>query len=380
MVVAPAALARDFSALDRALQAEMRTTGPGALVLIDAKTARRVYEFADPRLRGRNLFTPGSLAKPWSAAVLLKHAAELDYAPERNFRCAGRFYPTGTIAPVSGDRRVLHFRKDAAGREYLPCSKPKGHGRVGLTEALAQSCNAYFLTAAGRHPRRFYELLLSEWAFSAPRSHAMQAVSADGLPGDGGGSAASVGPWGRSPLPVLQRAVAPSRLSPLLATTAAIGEGGALRISPARAAQLFLAQVNGGRVLALQNAANPGGASRLGPRRIQSLRFLPHDLSRIRFALGRTAESGTLSGLSRELAGMPAKSGGPLRVLAAKTGTATPYAKRYGSHGWLAMQVQSTSGAIRKQYVLVAFVQTGSGGSEARRLAMRALSLPGLSL
>lgn len=345
LCVVPDAYARDFSAADRALNAETKRLSPAALIVVEAKSARRVYEFVSSRLIGKNLFSPGSLAKPWAANVLLNHAAEFKFHPDRPYRCSGRFYPDRYFAMTPADRRTLNFRADTAGREYLPCSRSSGHGSIGLTEALAHSCNAYFLTAVAGRPRLFYKRFLEEWALDTNRFGEPEVVTE--TPG--------------LPLLSLARTVASSRVSPLLAASAAIGEGGAVRISPARAAQMFLALNNGGRLLALQ-----GDADR--PRLIRRLRFPSQDLDRIRFALGRTAMTGTLSGFSRELA---SDHGAAFQIYAAKTGSATPTGRRYGTHGWLAMHFRAVS---RKEYVLVAFLNTGNGGRDARRFTRLALT------
>lgn len=342
-ILIPAGLfARDFSAVDRALRAEAARAGqPAALIVIEANSARRVYEFLSPELDGKNVFPPGSMAKPWSAAVLLKHRRALGFDPGRSYQCTGRFYPAPFFTVTTSDRRVLNFQTDPDGREYLPCSRSGGHGRLALTDALTHSCNAYFLSAVAGHASTFYRLYLNEWSLA---------------------ESSAVITHDATPRLALARSLPATRITPMLATAAAIGEGGAVRVSPGRAAQMFLALNNGGRLLALQN--DGAGA---GPRLVRRLQFAGPDLQQIRFALGRVAVNGTLNGFDQDLAKDHRQR---LTILAAKTGSATPYQRRYGSHGWLALDFRAASG---REYVLIAFVLSGTGGQAARAFARHAL-------
>lgn len=84
------------------------------LVLQGASRTMLACNFAD----SRGLIAPGSLLKPFLADAFLRQSPALPLAPV----CRG-----------------LEDR----------CWKPGGHGALSLPEAIAQSCNAYFLALAG---------------------------------------------------------------------------------------------------------------------------------------------------------------------------------------------------------------------------------------
>jgi hypothetical protein len=160
------------------------------------------------------------------------------------------------------------------------------------------------------------------------------------------------------------------QLSPLLAAAAAIGEGGSIRLSPLKAAQLFLALNHGGRLPVLHEPGRADEAFRASQRAGSPIRlaFGPGDLRMLQFGLGRVAVDGTLAGFRTELDSL---SRGRLRIRTAKTGSATPYRHRYGTHAWLALDF----GVGQSEFILLSFVERGAGGREARELTRGALTV-----
>lgn len=319
-----------------ALREFERSSGSAAVVVTDLRSGLVRYMYNEDYVL-RRVFPPGSLVKTLSAAIFERHAARFQFDPGRPVQCRGRYYPAQPIS--AADRRDFHVLEDEAGRPYVRCSKDRGHGRVQLTSALAQSCNVYFLTTAARNAS-FYDLLIQDWQLSTSPSTGLRE---------------------RTETPA--RVLAGRSLSPLARTMAAVGEGGSLRFTPLKVNQLYaalLADPDMGayrRLPQLRLSSDYTGRSPLTARAGPRLAFTASQLDPLRFALGRVLQDGGT------LAGFAAPDG--VAVRAAKTGTATVFGKKYETHGWVVLRVDAGGRA----YVVTAFAGNGSGGKEARRLA-----------
>ncbi len=106
-----------------------RDRRPDAVVLVaDVRTGRSMYE-ANAAEAHRRAYAPGSIFK---LAIALAAIESGSFDPRATTRC------TGSLA-IGGTR----YR----------CWTRRGHGDVGLTRALASSCNIYFASLARRLPR-----------------------------------------------------------------------------------------------------------------------------------------------------------------------------------------------------------------------------------
>ncbi len=307
-----------------------RELGAPAAALVLATQNAAIDACANPDWIFRRVFPPGSLAKPWAATTLLTHARELGFDPAEPYACNGRFY-IDALAPDAADARAFNIQRDENGRPYIRCSLRHGHGAVRLNEAILHSCNAYFLARFARAPQRAC-------------THLFQDFRLMDLPASGYDGAEA-----------LSRSVDPARLSRLACTMAAIGEGGSFLVTPAKAAQLYLALFNEGRLLApADNSTRTrtiGRVAAAGPT-----------FDRIRFALMRTSADGTL----RALRAPPG-----VQILEAKTGSGTPAGRRYTTHAWCFARFQSGN----QDRSAIVFVERGSGGVEGRAVLEWILAL-----
>lgn len=323
-------LAAQPARLGAAVAAAARELGsPAAALALHTRTGA-IDACANPDWIFRRVFPPGSLAKSWAATTLLARARELGFDPAAPYVCRGRFYIDG-LAPAPTDARVFNIQRDEENRPYVRCSLRDGHGALRLNEALLHSCNAYFLHSFSRAPERACQHMFADFRLND-------------LPGAG-----------YDGVETISRSVDPARLSPLACTMAAIGEGGALLVTPAKAAQLYLALINDGQLLAPTESAGR-------TRSIGRIAAAAPVLDRVRFALMQTAAQGTL----RALRAPPG-----VRVLEAKTGSGTPAGRRYTTHAWCFARFQAGA----RDRAAIVFVERGSGGVAGRAVLERTLAL-----
>lgn len=84
---------------------------------------------------------------PGTEYILVRTSDESTIA--RRWNNAGAAAPLGSlvkpfVALAYGARRAFHYPE----MECSGCWLPRGHGRIGITTALAQSCNSYFVQLA----------------------------------------------------------------------------------------------------------------------------------------------------------------------------------------------------------------------------------------
>ena len=302
---------------DLLLDAFSRERGECAVVVLNARSGKIEYLYNRDGAVNRR-YPPGSVAKGWSAAVLLDGRG---FDPDRKVTCDGRFIPPSSSAFCPGDESVFNLVSDTvSGENYFKCSVLKGHGLTDLRKALIKSCNVYFLTQAAQCPG-FYEKLVTVWRLDDQL-----------LPGT-------------EPSPEVRL----MRGSPFCETASAVGEGGLVLVSPLKTAQCYAALFENTPLL--QPYEGTGS-----PSVRQDLSVSEEARLLVRSSLARTVTEGTLSKLS-----VP----GGVRILAGKTGTATRRGKKYARHGWNVLWVEVGG----ERYVVVGFVLTGSGPKEAVELS-----------
>lgn len=302
----------DKAALEAASLSFEEKYGECAAVILETSRARIEYVHNRPCAIEQR-FPPGSIVKVFSSVVLLEHAAAWNFSPADPVDCRGVFIPSKEYAFTGWDESIYNLRESNGGKGF-GCSVRDGHGKVDLGSALARSCNVYFLTRASISPS-FCDELISLWRLDAD--------------------------------PVTGRAYAKEQMTPFMRIAAAIGEGGAVRLTPLKVAQCFSALYEGTPLLV---PSEKGDAKVQAPLPISEMsrRFTVSTLS-------RTLNGGTLRALDYK----------GVKVLGGKTGTGTHYRKKYTHHGWVALVFEKDS----KRYCLVAFVMNGSGSKEAARYA-----------
>ncbi|MCL2659333.1 MAG: penicillin-binding transpeptidase domain-containing protein [Acidobacteriaceae bacterium] len=74
------------------------------------------------------------------------------------------------IAVAYGEQHGYVFPRVTCSGISSRCWLPRGHGRIGLEAALADSCNTYFLSLAGALNRRLAQTTFARFGLQAPRA------------------------------------------------------------------------------------------------------------------------------------------------------------------------------------------------------------------
>jgi cell division protein FtsI/penicillin-binding protein 2 len=138
-------------------------------------------------------------------------------------------------------------------------------------------------------------------------------------------------------------------------TASAIGEGHLLPLSPLKIAQIYAAIFSEG------NIPTPFEKPFSPPPSKRRLQVSPESLRIVNQSLADVIRKGTLRGMDVKKSS--------LEILAGKTGTATHRGGRYGTHGWNVIGFSHRNA----DYLLLSFVEKGSGGKEARALSEKVL-------
>jgi cell division protein FtsI/penicillin-binding protein 2 len=309
-----------------------KKAGMAAALLLEPTSGRILFAH-HPEIIFSRAYPPGSLAKVWASAVFFHNPGAFQFTPEKSIECRGRFSIPEHIRLTALDRRLFHLPPDENNRPSMRCALAAGHGRVNFHSALAKSCNVFFLTHSARNPQLFYETLIKLWRLN-----------------ESTGSRLS----GAHELPlVLQKSV-----TSLQALASAIGEGGALMVTPLKVSQTYASLMAGTPFLSFSATGGRGA-------RGDSALILQHR-PRLLPPLKEIFHSGTLGKIS---------SSEKIDLLAAKTGTATHFQRKFKTHGWLALHFKLKA----KDYFLLTFIESGSGSGQARQLAeelLRAMTAP----
>lgn len=294
------------------------------VVVIEAGYAKTEYIFNEQLVTARR-FPAGSVMKPLTAAVMLDHSGKNGFSAEAPVSCGGKFFPFVKSSPSSADQKLFNIQTDAGGRMYFKCSIRDGHGSVGLPSALIHSCNVFFLTKADQWDG-CYDKLVSAWSLlKDPETGKNYMRDAD---------------------------------TPFQKILASIGEGGE-RMSPLKIAQCYNSLFTGAPLV----APGPDGKGKV----IAEVEVSRSSRERVTAILSSVARTGTLKNFTLE--------NSKTRILAAKTGTATHYRKKYDNHGWNVILFEYAG----KKMILVTFVMNGSGAKEAANVSACVLNSWGIS-
>jgi cell division protein FtsI/penicillin-binding protein 2 len=306
-----AAFASENNALDSACRAFEAEKGECGVLVIEMRSAKIEYIYNEAIISERR-FPPGSCAKPLAAALMLDHGSSA-FSAESPMRCSGRFYPPQSSAFASNDYAIFNIQQDHGA--YFKCSLRDGHGLVSLPQALSLSCNVFFLTKASQW-ENFYPEFINAWDLLSD--------------------------------PVTKIKHRDDASTQFQRSAAAIGEG-SLRITPLKLAQCYSALFTGSPLLV---PSRDGSARTAGDVSVSR-----GSRERISAILSDVVRAGTLRDISVKRK--------DLRLIAAKTGTATHYGKKIARHGWNVAEFEYRN----KKMLLVTFVMNGSGSKEAARLS-----------
>jgi cell division protein FtsI/penicillin-binding protein 2 len=310
--------------LNEAIKKYESAVSPCAALIMDSRNGRIIYMHNRSVVTEKRL-SPGSLVKPLSALIFLEYADTLSFDKDAVTYCNGRFYPQSQAKLLKSDLAWFNLPKDENGTRYFKCSAPNGHGDVNLHASLTESCNAYYLTAASRHPGEFFRLFRG--AFTPERG------------------------TGASLLKNSETVFSPdtARLTPFRLAASSIGEGGSILMSPLKIAQLYAGIFHGAFPV-------PFEAPFTSAQNSLSVNFSAENRTLVKQALADVVQSGTL----KKIGAFPF-----VKILGGKTGTATIYGKLYETHGWNVICFKFKE----RDYILVSFVEKGSGAKKALALS-----------
>ncbi|MES0489327.1 MAG: penicillin-binding transpeptidase domain-containing protein [Leptospirales bacterium] len=297
---------------------------PSAVVILHARTGKIKYTYNDEYVYRRK-FPPGSIAKVWTAVVLMENRNTFQFSPQKKIDCAGKFlFPSHIITDL--DYRLFNFQPDShSDKSYFACSLRSGHHDIDLRQALIQSCNTYFLRNVYTKQKIFYKLLQEKWKLNMNTSVRLN---------------------GSYELP----SVIAKNLTDSQALFSAIGEGGALQVTPLKVAQTFSAFFS----------QTPMLAPYKNDQRVLQQYPLEISIETFRYifsALTQVPVSGTLKKMKIK--------NSKVEVIAGKTGSGTHLHKKYATHGWNVIYFEYKN----EKYTLVTFVHKGNGSLQARLLS-----------
>jgi len=327
----------------------------GAIVVMDVRNGALLAAASAPRF-DPNLFVGGDnrrlaevLGDP--AHPMLDRVSRMAIPPASVFKIvtATALLETGTIDPDEEFSCRGYLHKPDQQRCAIYRRHGRGHGDIGLDDAIAQSCNVYFFHHAGHlGPEP-----LTDWAlkFGFARRSGID------LPGESAGMV---------PVPVMMQELEGHRWGVGDTQSLAIGQG-SLTATPLQIAKLMAAMANGGRLVAPHlvnrlgltesSVANDDPIRIARPKQIEGLRS--QTLDRLRRGMQRVVDDpkGTAHGplWMEEIA------------VAGKTGTAETGGSR-ADHAWFAGYAPAEHPRVA---IVVALEHSGSGATAAAPVARR---------
>ncbi len=189
----------------------------GLIVVLDAQSGR-VRAAVNLRAAEAGAFPPGSAIKPFTLLAALR---------------------SGVVRP---DTRLLCRRRyRRAGEEAFTCAHPPQHAPLAPADALAHSCNFYFAKLGERLPPAAFNALLADYGFGAPLPTSVGDDQARTRFARAMATSAADDFVGRGRLPRTRWHVAD-----------ALGEGGALLVTPLQLITAYAALANGGHLFTPQ--------------------------------------------------------------------------------------------------------------------------------
>ncbi|MDH5656547.1 MAG: penicillin-binding transpeptidase domain-containing protein [Spirochaetia bacterium] len=296
---------------------------PGSSVIIYNPDKGHVEYVFNRETAFRGFFSPGSIIKVFSAMAFMENAGQFQFNPSRRIICRGKYFLLPSVRITPSDEKIFNIRRENDGRRYLRCSK--SHGPTDLHNAIAHSCNVYFLSYAEKNSNLIYKILVDRWKLNSSVKGSLNGaqikLSANPFPGE----------------------------IEILASS--IGEGGLIRISPLKAAQIF------GSFFIQKNALIPSENIKANSATAYSMHYNRSAANDLLKALQAVHQTGTLSSMKI--------TNSRVKILASKTGTGTQYGKIFSTHAWNVIYFQIEG----KKRVLVTFVKKGYGGKEAGQLS-----------
>ena len=284
----------------------------------------------------KNAFTKklpaGSILKTLSSFVFLANPEKFNVSLEKNFTCNGKFEePSLNYFTIEDKEKFNLIQNEKSGKYYFRCSVANGHGEITIPKALALSCNAYYLHFASLNPDFFYRTLVNSWKLNE-------------------GTGASFDPISIHPISKEEHG------SPFTSTLASIGDAGKITVTALKIAQIY------GAIFAETPILKPILKGET-PEKIYPFPYSETLRGQIKEALRLTITEGTLKNLHLKNTS--------IQILGGKTGTPTQDGGKFQTHGWNILYFQKGD----TPYLLVVFIEKGSGKKEAMEVSTLILNL-----
>jgi cell division protein FtsI/penicillin-binding protein 2 len=304
---------------------EKKNANRGIVLITSPDSGEIEYAYTKVNAYHKKL-PPGSILKSLSSFVFLTYPEKFSVSLDERYFCNGRF-----MEPYKGffkikDRVKYNLIEDKnSGKYYFRCSFEKGHGEVTMREALAQSCNSYYLHFASRNPEFFYYHLINDWKLreGTGASFERAAMTTNSL--------------------LLHR-------SEFESTLASIGDGGELKVTALKVAQIY------GAIFADSPILKPILKGET-PTEHSPFPYPENMRKKIQQFLRLTVKEGTLKDLKLQNTN--------IQIIAGKTGTPTQEGKKFVTHGWNIIYFIKEN----TPFLLVVFTEKGSGKKEALELS-----------
>lgn len=320
----------DNSVIDPVLAEFEQKNSQCAVIIMNAGSGELIYVYN--RIAAfEKRYPPGSIIKPLSALILLNHSKLFEFSENKKISCPGRYYPDQSILFQTSDYSIFNLPKDNDGKHYFRCSLRDGHGVMNLHNALIHSCNTYFISTVSSNPSVFFDLIVNTFSLHENTGALLVKNREKSFLMDTGNA------------------------TPFQMNASVIGEGQLICLTPLKVAQLYAAVFSCG--LTPVPHEKPFFPSANGRR----LSVSPESLRIVNSALSGVIKGGTLKGFDIK--------NGAVELCAGKTGTATHIGKKYRTHGWNVIHFKYNG----EGYVLVSFVENGSGAKEAKDLSKTVL-------
>jgi len=322
----------DEAKLNTALTTWEKKNKNEAIVLITSPESGKI-EFAYTE---KNAFykklPPGSILKTLSSFVFLANQERFHISSEQKYFCNGKFEEPKKDFFKAEDKIKFNLVEDSkTGKNYFRCSKEKGHGEITLRKALAESCNAYYLHFASADSDFFYNALIHDWRLDEGAGSSFERTSN-------------------------AKYLINKNPTPFESSLTSIGDDGQIKLTALRVAQIY------GSIFSDTPILMPILKGET-PRQISPFPYSDSIRRKIQQALRLTVKEGTLKNIHLQNTS--------IQILSGKTGTPTREGKKYTTHGWNIIYFKKGD----NPYLLVVFVDKGSGKKEALELSTIILNI-----
>ncbi|MBP9162070.1 MAG: hypothetical protein KBF99_02765 [Leptospiraceae bacterium] len=323
----------DEAKLNTALTTWEKKNKNEAIVLITSPESGKI-EFAYTE---KNAFykklPPGSILKTLSSFVFLANQEKFHISSEQKYFCIGKFEePTKDYFKAEDKIRFNLVEDSKTGKNYFRCSKEKGHGEITMRKALAESCNAYYLHFVSADSEFFYKTLIQDWRLDEGTGASFERTSTNAK--------------------ILTHKIP----TPFESSLTSIGDDGQIKLTALKLAQIYGAIFSDTPILMPILKGET-------PKQVSPFPYSDSIRRKIQQALRLTVKEGTLKNVHLQNTS--------IQILSGKTGTPTREGKKYTTHGWNIIYFKKGD----NPYLLVVFVDKGSGKKEALELSTVILNI-----